>query len=182
MKFCLDPGHGLGNRTKGKFDPGAVSGEIYESDIAMDWTNELRNILISQGHEVVRTRANRSDPASISQRAKIAKDYGCEFMLSFHCNAATGNATGTETFYRGEQNKAMAERINGAVCAALDMRNRGAKTESASQHARLAVMSFQPCFLLEIGFIDNKEDRMKMLNPDLRKTACEAIAYVITKK
>lgn len=177
--IILDPGHGLGNRRKGAFDPGAVADGVREADIAMDWTNELRSILRAAGHRVIRTRAHPADPAPIGQRAKIAKDYGGEIMLSLHCNAFNGSASGTETFYRGESNKALATRINTAVVKALGTLNRGVKTEGQSQHARLSVMSFQPCFLLEIGFIDSKSDRAKMLNPDLRRKACEAIAAAI---
>jgi N-acetylmuramoyl-L-alanine amidase len=40
-------------------------------------------------------------------------------------------------------------------------------------------MAFQPCFLIELGFIDHAGDREKMLDPVLRKTACEALARAI---
>jgi N-acetylmuramoyl-L-alanine amidase len=179
MTVIIDAGHGLGNRKRGAFDPGAVSNGIREADIAMAWANELRAILIDRGVKVIRTRAGNADPASISDRAGIARAYGGDIMISFHCNAATGTATGTETFYRGESNKPMAERLNSAVVRALGARNRGAKTESASQHARLAIMAFQPCFLIELGFIDNASDRAKMLDADLRKQACEMLADAI---
>lgn len=174
--IILDPGHGMGNRKNGVFDPGAVSAGVREADIAMDWANTLREILVDRGLKVVRTRVDHKDPASVSARARIAKEYGGDIMLSLHCNAATGTASGTETFYRGAGNKAKADRITAAVCEVLGTKNRGAKTEGSSQHSRLAVMSFQPCFLLEIGFIDNPGDRAKMLDPKLRKAACEAIA------
>jgi N-acetylmuramoyl-L-alanine amidase len=179
MTVIIDAGHGLGNRKRGVFDPGAVSDGIREADIAMAWCNELRAILIQRGVKVIRTRASNADPASISDRAGIARAYSGDIMLSFHCNAATGTAHGTETFYRGESNKATAERLNAAVVRALGMRNRGAKTESASQHSRLAIMAFQPCFLIELGFIDNASDRAKMLDADLRKQACEMLADAI---
>jgi N-acetylmuramoyl-L-alanine amidase len=178
--IILDPGHGMGNKRAGTFDPGAVASGIREADIVMDWANELRGILMSAGHRVVRTRVDHTDPAPIGRRAGIAKQYGGEIMLSLHCNAFNGNASGTETFYRGEGNKDTARRITTAVCAVLGTLNRGAKTEGASQHARLAVMAFQPCYLLEIGFIDNASDRRKMLDPDLRRKACEAIAAIIS--
>jgi N-acetylmuramoyl-L-alanine amidase len=179
MTAILDAGHGLGNRKRGVFDPGAVSDGIREADIAMDWANELRAILIERGVKVIRTRASNADPASISERAGIARAYGGDIMISFHCNAATGAANGTETFYRGDANKAMAERLNAAVVRALGTRNRGAKTESASQHTRLAIMAFQPCFLIELGFIDNASDRAKMLDTGLRQKACEMLADAI---
>jgi N-acetylmuramoyl-L-alanine amidase len=177
--IILDPGHGMGNRRAGSFDPGAVAGGIREADVVMDWANVLREILMERGHRVVRTRIDHKDPASIGQRAKIAKQYHGDVMLSLHCNAANGKANGTETFYRGINHKAKAESITAAVCKALGTRNRGAKTESQSQHARLAVMSFQPCFLLEIGFIDHPGDRAKMIDPAYRRQACNAIASII---
>lgn len=179
MTIILDPGHGLSNKKAGVFDPGAVSSGIREADIVMDWANELRQILIDKGHKVVRTRVDHSDPAPIGKRAGIARQYKGEIMLSLHCNAANGVASGTETFYRGVTKKAKAEAINDAVVSALSTKNRGAKTEAQSQHKSLAVMDFQPTFLLEIGFIDNASDRSKMLNPDLRRKACLAIAEVL---
>ena len=179
MTVILDAGHGLGNRKRGVFDPGAVSNGIREADVALAWANELRYIFIARGVKVIRTRKDNADRASISDRAGIARAYGGDVMLSFHCNAATGAASGTETFYRGESNKAMAERLNGAVVRALGTRNRGAKTESASQHTRLAIMAFQPCFLIELGFIDNAGDRAKMLDTGLRQKACEMLADAI---
>lgn len=177
--IIIDPGHGLGNRRAGRFDPGATSNGVREADVAMAWANELREILRNAGHKVIRTRANDNDPAPIGHRASIARQYGGEIMLSIHCNAFNGQASGTETFYRGSSNRLLAAKINAAVVSSLQTVNRGAKTEGASQHARLAVMSFQPTFLLEIGFIDNDGDREKMIDPVLRKLACEAIAPLL---
>lgn len=175
MVIILDPGHGLSNKKAGVFDPGAVSSGVREADIVMDWANELRQILIDKGHKVVRTRVDHNDPAPIGKRAGIARQYKGEIMLSLHCNSTPG-ASGTETFYRGVTKKAKAEAINNAVVSVLQTKNRGAKTEAQSQHKSLAVMDFQPTFLLEIGFIDHPGDRSKMLNPDLRRKACLAIA------
>ena len=160
-------------------DPGAVSDGIREADIAMDWANLIRELLVAKGNRVIRTRVDHRDPAPIGQRAKIAKDYHGEIMLSLHCNAFNGTASGTETFYRGANHKAKAEALTAAVCKALETKNRGAKTEGSSQHSRLAVMAFQPCYLLEIGFIDNPEDRTKMIDPAYRRQACNAIADIL---
>jgi N-acetylmuramoyl-L-alanine amidase len=145
----------------------------------MAWANELRGILRARKVAVVRTRVDHKDPAPVGQRAAIARQYRGDIMLSIHCNAANGTAAGTETFYRGAENKPMATQLNLAVVNALGTRNRGAKLESASQHATLAIMSFQPCFLIELGFIDNASDRAKMLDPDLRRLACDALANVL---
>ena len=179
MKVILDPGHGMSNRRSGVFDPGACAGGVREADVAMDWANALRDVLRARGAIVVRTRVDNRDPAPVGQRAAIAREYRGDIMLSIHCNAADGRANGTETFYRGEVRRDLAAAINDEVVNALGTRNRGAKTEKDSQHARLAVMAFQPCFLLELGFIDHPGDRAKMLDPTLRRAACEAIAEVL---
>lgn len=175
----LDPGHGMGNRKSGVFDSGAVSENVREADIAMAWANELRAILRARGTTVVRTRIDNKDPCSISARARIARQYNGTIMLSLHCNSSPG-ASGTETFYRGDDHRDKAKAINDAVVKVLETKDRGVKTEGQSQHTSLAVMSFQPCFLLEIGFIDSTSDRTKMLDAALRKKTCEAIADILT--
>jgi N-acetylmuramoyl-L-alanine amidase len=181
MVIILDPGHGMSNKRSGVFDPGAVSSGVREADIVMEWANELRGTLRAAGHKVVRTRIDHSDPAPVGKRAAIARQYGGEVMVSLHCNAANGQAHGTETFYRGAEHRSTAWSLNEAVVDALGTRSRGVKTEDQCQHGRLAVMSFQPCFLIELGFIDHPEDRVKMLDAGLRRDACEALAKILTE-
>lgn len=176
--IILDPGHGLSNKTPGVFDPGVCFEGVRECDVARDWVNELRAILRARGHGVIRTRAHDDDPAPVVRRAAIAKAYGGDIMISIHVNSTPG-ASGTETFYRGEANRALATDINAVVAAVLGTKNRGAKTETQSQHTRLAIMSFQPCFLIELGFIESDHDLAAMLDPYLRRKACEAIAALI---
>lgn len=174
--IILDPGHGMSNRKSGVYDPGAVSDGIAEADIALAWANELRSILIARRHKVVRTRVDAKDPCPVWRRDDIARSYGGDMMISLHCNAANGKASGSEVFYRGADDKALAAKLSAIVADALGTKNRGAKTESQSQHSALAVLEFDKCWLIEIGFIDHPGDRAAMLNPAIRKKACEAIA------
>ena len=180
--IILDPGHGMSNRKPLVYDPGATAAGFTEAGIVMDWANELRGILKERGAIVVRTRVDAKDPCPVGRRDDIAVAYSGDRMLSLHCNAANGTASGTETFYRGEDDREMAIKITNAVCSVLGLPNRGPKRESDSQHTSLAVMNFDKCWLLEIGFIDNPTDRNKMLDPTLRHKACEAIADVIFPK
>jgi N-acetylmuramoyl-L-alanine amidase len=184
MKICLDPGHGMSNRKPGVYDSGAsvrVSGkDITEAEIVMDWCNELKALLEASGHKVIRTRKDALDSAPVIERAHIAMTYGCEVLISLHCNAATGTAHGTETFYRGERNRSLARACNDAVVAALGTKDRGIKTEAQSQHARLAVLNFPRAVLIELGFIDFAPDRAALLDPAKRLEACAALAEAIT--
>jgi N-acetylmuramoyl-L-alanine amidase len=177
--FIIDPGHGMSNKKPGVYDPGACAGGATEAAIVMDWANELRGILKTRGHKVVRTRVDDKDPCPVSRRDDIARAYGGDIMISLHCNAATGKVSGTETFYRGSDDLTMARTLTDALCAVLGTPNRGPKTEKQSQHASLAVLEFDKCWLIEIGFIDHPGDRAKLLDPVIRKKACEAIANVI---
>jgi N-acetylmuramoyl-L-alanine amidase len=183
LTICVDPGHGNHNKRRGQYDPGAVvnvDGQIIrESEIAMAYANCLRQILRSSGHVVIRTRVDERDPAPVSRRDDIARAYRCERMISIHCNAADGRATGTEVFYRGADDRAMAVQLSAAVANALGLRDRGAKTEKQSQHRSLAVLDFDKCWLLELGFIDNPHDRAAILDPRRMEAACRAIANVI---
>jgi N-acetylmuramoyl-L-alanine amidase len=178
--ILLDPGHGMSNIRRGQYDTGAEVPGYTEAAIAMDWANVLRTILMQRGCRVIRTRVDAKDPAPVSQRAAIARQYKAEIMLCIHCNCADGRATGTESFYRGASNQAKAAQISAAVSKALGLKDRGPKGEGQSQHPRLAVMAFQPCFLVELGFIDNKTDRAAMLDPVKRRAACEALADILT--
>jgi N-acetylmuramoyl-L-alanine amidase len=177
--IIIDPGHGMSNRKRGQYDPGAVAGDVTEADIAMTWANELRSILIARKHRVVRTRVDAKDPAPVWRRDDIAASYGGDIMISLHCNSGQASATGAEVFYRGTDDKPMAERLSAAVATTLGIRNRGAKTEAQSQHASLAVLEFDKCWLIELGFISNAGDRTKMLDASLRRATCQRIADII---
>ncbi len=184
MRIFLDPGHGMSNRTRGVYDTGAtvnVHGkEITEAEIVMDWADELRGVLMGMGHSVVRSRKDALDPAPVGDRAETAAHYGCEVLVSLHCNAANGKAHGTETFYRGSHNASFARACNDAVVSALGTRNRGIKLEAQSQHKRLAVLNFPKSCLIELGFIDHPDDRAALQSPHLMLLACQALADAIT--
>lgn len=179
MTIIIDPGHGMSNRRSGVFDPGAVAGPVREADIAMIWANELRSIINAAGHKVIRTRRDNNDPCPVSRRDDIARSYRGDIMISLHCNAADGTASGTEVFYRGEDDQEMAKKLSAAVSSALGIKDRGAKTERDSQHPSLAVMDFDKCWLIEIGFIDNPVDCARMRDPMRINKTCNAISKII---
>lgn len=180
MRICLDPGHGQDNLQRGKYDSGATVGTIQEAAIAMSWVNMLREALRDLGHTVIRTRVDARDPAPVSRRDDIARAYDCQRMVSLHCNFANGKASGTEVFYRGADDKPMAQALSRAVSRALGLKDRGAKTERESQHSSLAVMEFQKCWLIELGFLDHPTDRARLLDPARMRQACAEIAHIIT--
>lgn len=169
MKLCIDAGHGYANRRPGLYDPGATVGNFTEADIVLQVALSGRWIAKEYGIATFLTRDDDSDPTPVGSRDDKAEAADCTHFLALHCNAATGAATGTETYYRDGRDKAWASTVQNHALAAWDLRDRGLKSESDSQHNRLAVFDFDgPCALLEIGFIDNETDRLRMLSRDRR--------------
>lgn len=170
----------MSNRRRGVYDSGAVAAGVQEATVVMMYANHLKQVLEDMGHIVVRTRVDDKDPCPVWRRDDIAHSYGCERMISLHCNAADGRANGTEVYYRGAEDRAMAESLAEGVCLALGTKNRGAKTEAQSQHSALAVLEFEKAWLIELAFIDHKADRERLLNA--MHEACVQIAQRITSK
>lgn len=115
MKIAIDPGHGMGNRRAGVFDPGAtkrVGTETFaEADIVLRYGHTLRKLLEDRGISVFMTRTSSADPASVSRRARRAAAAGCTHYVSVHLNAAeSSRAHGVEMLFRNEiKDKALAD-------------------------------------------------------------------------
>lgn len=138
-----------------------------EADVALAFALTIKHVFKQAGIDVYLTRDDSSDVTPVGQRDNEANAAGCTHFLSLHCNAGGMGATGTETFYRDDSQ--WARRVQSAALRAFGLRDRGIKTEGASQHKRLAVMDFkgQAC-LLELGFISNPTDRRILGSRDAR--------------
>lgn len=182
MLICIDPGHGLGNRAEGVYDPGAVSAGVQEADVALAWALTLRHELLQAGISNVMTRRTPESEAYVGRRARFAQMAKATHFLSLHCNASLNPlARGTETLVRGEPTD-FAENVHLAALSAMGSKDRGVKDESKSQRGRLAVLGApNPC-LLEIGFITNPSDRRLMLNRDVRILFARALIHRLQLK
>lgn len=177
MKVCIDPGHGMSNRTRNVFDPGATHNEgamqFREADIVLRYSLSLRDELRAQGHSVFMTREDNDDHAPVGQRAKNARNADCDVLISLHLNDFDDDsANGLEVLYRGNANKGFAQSCQQALVDATALRDRGIKERRA-----LAVLKFDgPAVLIELGFIANDKDRGLLLNPQIREVICETIS------
>ena len=169
-RVCLDPGHGMGNRTKGVHDSGAVAFGQKESQIALAWGLTVKAEFVADGIKVWMTRDDETDYTPVGTRDDRAEAARCDLFISLHCNSASSEkATGVEAFYRDEADKKLAQIVLDACLAATGLPSRGLKKEGGSQHPTLAVFSFDgPCTLLEIAFMSNPGDLAKILSRDVR--------------
>jgi len=156
IKIFIDPGHG-GN------DPGAVSNGMRESDITLEVSKNLADLLKLAGLEV---RLSRTEDriVPLNDRWQAANAWGADYFISIHVNA--GRGTGSETFIAATkpQDRAFATAINDVYAKTMSLRNRGVKLDTEAAVGSLGVLrlSHMPAILVELGFIDSPAN-----NPDV---------------
>lgn len=181
MKLGIDPGHGMGNRKPGVYDPGAGAGGHTEAEIVLAWGLALRDACIRAGIPVWMTRDDRTDPTPLGTRDNRAASSGCTRFVSLHNNGSLNPlARGTETFYRDAGDKPWAEKVHNVTLAQMATKDRGVKPESQTKAGRLAVLGFAgPACLVELGFISSPSDRARLLDSSVRLKWAGAIVAAL---
>ncbi|WP_460299286.1 N-acetylmuramoyl-L-alanine amidase [Clostridium botulinum] len=170
----IDAGHG-------GYDSGAVGPTgIKEKDVTLKVALKLGKILENNGVRVIYTRTsdNVSWPSNESQdlaaRVAIANSNNTDLYVSIHANSFNGSANGTETYYYSgsAKGKEAAEAVQKELVNAIGLYDRGTKT--AGYYVLKNTIS--PSILVELGFIDNRNEEI-LLNSDWFQQKCaEAIA------
>jgi len=165
VKIFLDPGHG-GN------DPGAVFNHLQEKQLTLKLATYVRNLLKNKNLQVnVKMSRTNDKTVSLSERTRLANEWGADLFLSFHINA--GGGTGYEDFIHTSLNETsktarLRRRIHREVVKHNKLHNRGKK------RANFYVLreTNMPAILTENGFIDTAHDR-KFLESDrwMKETA-----------
>lgn len=180
MKVAIDPGHGMSNRQKNVYDPGAIHIEngfrFEEATLALRYALALKDEFRARGVAVFMTRDDAEDHTPVGNRAPMARKAGCELFISMHLNDFDDDAAnGLEVLYGNDGSKALAR----ALCTVL-ARTTGMKDRGVKARPELAVLRFKgPAVLVELGFIANDADRRKVLDASVRHAVCNAIADVV---
>lgn len=151
-KIMIDPGHG-------GHDPGAVANGLKEKDLVLTIAKKTKAILEKVYGASVKLTRSTDVYIDLSQRARLANNWGADYFASIHINA--GGGTGFETFRfdklsaassTGKQQKIVHDSIYKKIKEkAVD---RGKKSEN------LAVLreTKMPAILTENLFIDREKD------------------------
>ncbi|WP_226570262.1 N-acetylmuramoyl-L-alanine amidase [Bacillus stratosphericus] len=151
-KIMLDPGHG-------GHDPGAVANGLKEKDLVLKIAKKTKAILEKVYGATVKLTRSTDVYIPLSQRARLANNWGADYFASIHINA--GGGTGFETFRfdklsvsssTGKQQKIVHDVIYKKMNEKVG--DRGTKSKN------LAVLreTKMPAILTENLFIDRKED------------------------
>lgn len=172
-RVFIDCGHGLNNLRPGKVDPGATSAFGKEAALALAVGRGVSASFHNSHPEVIVA-------PELSLRGVVEwlnKQYRPgDFVLSLHLNASeNASATGCEVIY---SHKASTRRIQQALTLAsvvskvLGVRNRGVVVDTDTPNGSkddgspgLAIVSdtVAPALLVELGFITNKNDVVRVL-------------------
>lgn len=173
MKIFIDPGHGGAN-------PGAIGPNgLKEADANLDIALRLGRILLSWGYEIEFSRKT-DKTVSLSERAKMANDWGANYFVSIHCNSNVNpEANGVSTYYFKTRTIAenFALTVNNSLVRQTELKNLGIFT------ANFAVLRLtrMPAILVETAFISNEREAALLATSSFRQNCAIGIANGIAE-
>lgn len=176
--IVIDAGHGGS-------EPGAVYNKIMEKDLNLDIALRLNELLKGKG---IKTYMIREDDSYVDlyERANIANSLEARLFLSIHNNAiGDPNFDGTMTLYninnssrKSFNSRDFAKNIQDSLIGILDSKDRGIR-----ERTDLVVLKYtkMPAALAEVAFLTNQGDRNKLLTPEFRQKAAQALCDAVVK-
>ena len=151
-KVMIDPGHG-------GHDPGAAANGLKEKDLVLKIAKKTKTILERVYGATVKLTRSTDVYIDLSQRARLANNWGADYFASIHINAAGG--TGFESFRfvklsassgTGKQQKIVHDAIYRKI--------KGKAGDRGTKSKDLAVLreTNMPAILTENLFIDREKD------------------------
>ena len=161
--IVVDAGHG-GD------DPGKIGiNGVLEKDINLTIAHKLRDLLESQGYEVIMTRTTGEglyQPGTknmkvedMQKRCEIITKAMPLFTVSIHQNSYTEEyVKEAQVFYYGQskEGEELAKKIQSSLVAHLDPENH--RVEKANESYYLLKKTPTPTVIVECGFLSNSED------------------------
>jgi N-acetylmuramoyl-L-alanine amidase len=165
----LDPGHGMGNRKKGRYDPGCVYSGFKESELVMKCASEVEKRLSEKKFEnqmidfaVKCARYDEKTETPLETRANYSN---ADAFVSLHMNAAKdAKASGVRVFYLdgNEEGRKLAKSVYDSLTEILEKEVSGYKSgkdEIRKEDFRVLKEAKNiPAVLVELGFLSNAED------------------------
>jgi len=170
FSVVIDPGHGGP-------DPGAIGiGGIRETDVVLEVSKIVKDLLSEKGVNVFLTRKNEID-LDLPPRVSFANNKDADIFVSIHANASRGkrrDINGLETFYyRGWRGRSLAKRIQQQI-----LRVSPGSPDRGVKQGRFYVIknTRMPAVLVEIGFLTGRLDARRLEKTTHRKRLAYAIA------
>jgi len=154
--IIFDPGHGMGNRVRGLYDPGAINKNIYEEVICWNQAKNLDSLTNKEKYKVLISR-DRNKNSHLYSRRKVANDSLADALISLHINDSENKKfRGFEIIYgRHRDSRRLAELISEELGKIQGIKRRKIKKRTVEN----VLGSWKyPSVIIESGFIKNRED------------------------
>ncbi|MCL2837405.1 MAG: N-acetylmuramoyl-L-alanine amidase [Defluviitaleaceae bacterium] len=169
-RIAIDPGHGGRDRGAEGFRRDMPEAVINQQ-IAHFLADELRR----RGATVFVLDTSRG--MELTERVKQAEQFNADIFISIHCNASARNpaARGTEVHFLMPFSQILAGTASRNVATNLGTLNRG-----ALQRGFVVLRSTQfVSILVETGFMTNREEYEKLINPFYQQQVATGIASAV---
>ena len=191
----LDPGHGGS-------DGGAAANGLVEKDLTLKIAQYCKAELEKYSGITVYMTRNEDRDVGVSERVKMAKNWGADVMVSIHINSASPSANGAEVWYPNSsynanihtEGKELASDIQKELTS-LGLTNRGIKirnSENGTTYVDGSIADYYgiirdsknygfPGIIVEHAFITNTSDAEKLRQESFLKKLGTADASGIAK-
>ena len=181
MRIVVDPGHGMGNRKFGVFDPGIVGvNASREADWNLRYAGSMATALRERNQKCFLTRKDNLSNCHLRDRVNTANALKADLLLSIHFNGdaipgvdvADKKVKGFEAIYGTARSAPIAHAITGAVSYFHP-------TRVVTARSNLYVLRFNPSVLIEVGFLDDPDDYAIITRADWMRQFCKDVAFAI---
>ena len=196
-KIAIDAGHqGKGNSKTEPIGPSAkmrkpkvaygtqgVKTKVPESKLTLQIALKLEKELKKRGYDVYMIRRKQNVNISNKQRAIRANKSGADICIRLHADAASANVRGVSVLYPSQQNpyvsslydssNKLSKCIVDSYCAATGFQNRGIIYTDSMTGINWSTI---PVTIVEMGFMTNQSDDLKMADSSFQQTMAEGIA------
>jgi N-acetylmuramoyl-L-alanine amidase len=172
LKVIIDAGHG------GK-DSGAVGAFSKEKDLNLEYSKKLYDVLKADTKfEPILTRSD-DRYLKLSERAQIAIDKKAHVFLSIHCNASVSREPHDcqMYYYNAKKDKPLATALFKMVDKLDGMTSKWSKEIFGNFYVLRKLKDTNiPACLIEIAFISNAEDEIRLNNQEFQDNFCQEAA------
>jgi len=181
----LDPGHAAVNYQRAVVNSGKSRGSVDEHRLTLDIAVSLAELLKADGATVYLTRTPadywRSSYSAIEDnksRAFFANEVKADIFIAIHCDWHPNRQFyGVTTFYSSPASRRLGEEIQRRLVSDLKTRDRGVirSNFTALDNAKM------PAVLVETGFMSNRTEGKKLLQPAYQKKVAGAMASAVRR-
>src|SRR5689334_24606524 len=123
----------------------------------------------------------RDVDVSLTDRSRMGNEIGADLFVSIHndSNERNNSASGTSTYYHNSDpsSRALATCVQHSVMAVTGLPSRGVLSDTVMYASGFAVLrgSSMPAVLCEVAYINNVNDRRKLIDSQFQQRVAKAI-------